>query len=54
MQEGERFNHESRSGSEKGGTARWTLASLMRQGPITLVGDMTLKRVSSQTELVLE
>ena len=38
----------------KGGTVRWTLTNLMRQGPITLVGDMTLKRVSSQTELVLE
>ena len=38
----------------KSGRVTWTLTNLMRQGPITLVGDMTLKRVSSQTELVLE
>ena len=38
----------------KGGTCRWKLTNLMRQGPITLVGDMTIKRVSPQTELVLE
>ena len=38
----------------KGGTCRWTLTNLMRQGPITLVGDMSIKRVSPQTELVLE
>ncbi len=38
----------------KSGRVTWTLTTLMRQGPITLVGDMTLKRVSSQTELVLE
>jgi hypothetical protein len=38
----------------KSGTCRWKLTNLMRQGPITLVGDMTIKRVSPQTELVLE
>ena len=38
----------------KGGTCRWTLSNLMRQGPVTLVGVMTIKRVSPQTELVLE
>ena len=38
----------------KGGTCRWTLTNLMRQGPITIVGDMSIKRVSPQTELVLE
>ena len=38
----------------KGGTCRWTLTNLMRQGPITLVGDMSIKRVSPQTELVLQ
>ena len=38
----------------KSGTCRWKLTNLMRQGPITLVGDMTLKRVSPQAELVLE
>ena len=38
----------------KGGTCRWKLTNLMRQGPITLVGDMSIKRVSPQTELVLE
>ena len=38
----------------KGGTCRWTLTNLMRQGPITLVGEMTLRRVSPQTESVLE
>ena len=38
----------------KSGTCRWKLTNLMRQGPITLVGNMTVKRVSTQTELVLE
>ena len=38
----------------KSGTARWTLTNLMRQGPLMLVGAMTIKRVSPQTELVLE
>ena len=38
----------------KSGTCRWQLTNLMRQGPITLVGDMTIKRVSPQTHLVLE
>ena len=36
------------------GTCRWKLTNLMRQGPITLVGDMSIKRVSQQPELVLE
>ena len=38
----------------KSGKCRWTLTNLMRQGPVTLVGDMTVRRVSPQTELVLE
>jgi len=38
----------------KGGTCRWKLTNLMRQGPITLVGNMTLKRVSTQTEIILQ
>ena len=38
----------------KGGTCRWTLTNLMRQGPITLVGDMSIKRVSPQTEIILQ
>ena len=38
----------------KSGVCRWTLTNLMRQGPITLVGEMTLRRVSPQTEIVLE
>ena len=38
----------------KSGTARWTLTNLMRQGPITLVGDMSIKRVSPQTEIILQ
>jgi len=38
----------------KGGTVRWTLSNLMRQGTLTLVGDMSIKRVSPQTEIVLE
>ena len=38
----------------KSGTCRWKLANLMRQGVLTLVGDMTIKRVSPQTEIVLE
>ena len=38
----------------KSGTCRWTLTNLMRQGPITLVGDMTVKRVSPQTEIILQ
>ena len=38
----------------KSGRVTWKLTNLMRQGPITLVGDMTIKRVSPQTEIVLE
>ena len=38
----------------KSGTCRWKLTNLMRQGPITLVGNMTLKRVSTQTEIILQ
>ena len=38
----------------KSGTCRWTLTNLMRQGPITLVGDMSIKRVSPQTEIILQ
>ena len=38
----------------KGGRVTWKLTNLMRQGPITLVGDMSIKRVSPQTELVLQ
>ena len=38
----------------KRGTCRWTLSNLMRQGDITLVGDMSIKRVSPLTELILE
>ena len=38
----------------KGGTVRWTLSNLMRQGPVTLVGDMSIKRVSPQTEIILQ
>ena len=38
----------------KKGSVRWKMSGLMRQGPITLVGVMTVKRVSPQTELVLE
>ena len=38
----------------KGGTVRWTLSNLMRQEQITLVGDMVIKRVSPQQEIVLE
>ena len=38
----------------KGGTCRWKLTNLMRQGPITLVGNMTVKRVSTQTEIILQ
>ncbi|MBR4171846.1 MAG: hypothetical protein IKR48_09355 [Kiritimatiellae bacterium] len=38
----------------KSGKVKWTLSNLMRQGPITLVGNMTIKRVSPQTELVME
>ncbi|MBQ6011073.1 MAG: hypothetical protein IJL17_21265 [Kiritimatiellae bacterium] len=38
----------------KSGTCRWKLTNLMRQGPITLVGDMTIKRVSTQTEIILQ
>ena len=38
----------------KGGTCRWKLTNLMRQGAITLVGNMTLKRVSTQTEIILQ
>ena len=37
----------------KGGTCRWKLTNLMRQGPLTLIGDMAIKRVSPQTELIL-
>ena len=38
----------------KSGTCRWKIANLMRQGVLTLVGDMTIKRVSPQTAIVLE
>ena len=38
----------------KSGTCRWKLTNLMRQGPITLVGNMTVKRVSTQTEIILQ
>ena len=38
----------------KSGKVTWKLTNLMRQGPITLVGDMTIKRISPQAELVLE
>ena len=38
----------------KSGTCRWKLTNLMRQGPITLVGEMTIKRVSPQTEIILQ
>ncbi|MBP5228462.1 MAG: hypothetical protein J6336_13865 [Kiritimatiellae bacterium] len=38
----------------KSGTCRWTFSNLMRQGDITLEGDMTIKRVSPLTELILE
>ena len=38
----------------KSGKVTWKLTNLMRQGPITLVGDMTIRRISPQTELVLE
>ena len=39
---------------KKGGKVRWKLSNLMRQGPITLVGDAAIKRVSPQAEIVLE
>ena len=39
---------------KKGGKVRWKLSNLMRQGPITLVGDAAIKRISPQAELVLE
>lgn len=38
----------------KSGTCRWTFSNLMRQGDITLEGDMTIRRVSPLTELILE
>ena len=38
----------------KRGTCRWTFSNLMRQGDITLEGDMTIRRVSPLTELILE
>ena len=38
----------------KSGRITWKLTNLMRQGPVTLVGDMSFTRVSSQTEIVLE
>ena len=38
----------------KSGRVTWKLTNLMRQGPITLVGDMTIKRVSPQTEIILQ
>ena len=38
----------------KGGTVEWTFSNLMRQGPVTLVGDMSIKRVSPQTEIILQ
>ena len=38
----------------KSGTCRWTFSGLMRQGNIVLSGPMTVKRVSSVAEIVLE
>ena len=38
----------------KSGTARWTLTGLRHEGPITLSGPMTLRRVAPVAELVLE
>ena len=38
----------------KSGRVTWKLTNLMRQGPITLVGDMTIKRVSTQAEIILQ
>ena len=38
----------------KSGTCRWTFSGLMRQGNIVLSGPMTVKRVSSVVEIVLE
>ena len=38
----------------KSGTCRWTFSGLMRQGNIVLSGPMTVKRVSSIAEIVLE
>ena len=38
----------------KSGTCRWTLTNLMRQGPITLVGDMSFTRVTPLTEIILQ
>ena len=40
--------------NEKGGTVRWTLTNLMRKGPVTLLGTMSVRRVSPNTEIVLE
>jgi hypothetical protein len=38
----------------KSGTCRWTFSNLMRQGDITLLGPMSIKRISPLSELVLE
>lgn len=38
----------------KTGKVWWTLSNLMRQGPVALVGDMSIKRVSSLTEIFLQ
>lgn len=38
----------------KRGTCRWSFGNLMRQGDITLVGEMTISRISTEAELVLE
>ena len=38
----------------KSGRVTWKLTNLMWQGPIALVGDMSIKRVSPQTESMLQ
>ena len=38
----------------KRGRVTWKLTNLMWQGPITLMGDMSIKRVSPQTEIILQ
>ena len=38
----------------KSGRVTWKLTNLMWQGPIALVGDMSIKRVSPQTEIILQ